>query len=187
MSSAKSKTVAPEFSRLVDVDDLKDNETVREKITANDDERAALAERFGLIEISKLKADIRVTNKGGVVYLVEGSLVADIVQSCVVTVEPVPAHIEESFEVYCADAEAIPVVSNDMEYDISEDEDLPEPIIDGKIDIGELAAQYLSLAINPYPHAEGVNVEDDGTVWREHDENDKPERPNPFAVLKDLK
>ena len=187
MASKKKQAGAPEFSRLVDVDEIRDGKTVREKITANLEECAALARRFDLQEITSLKADVCVTSKGGLVYLVDGKLTADIVQSCVVTVEPVPAHIEESFEVYCADASAIPVVSNDMEHDASDDEDMPEPLIDGKIDIGELTAQYLSLAIDPYPHAEGVRVEEDGTVWREHDENDKPEKPNPFAVLKDLK
>lgn len=187
MTSDTPAAVKPEFSRFVDVDDIKDGQSVREKLTADEDERRALAKRFDLKEIKSFRADITVTNQGGVIFLVTGKLTADIVQTCVVTLEPVPVRIEESFEVYCADAESIPVVSNDMEYDVTEDEDLPEPIVDGKINIGELAAQFLSLAIDPYPHAEGVEVEDDGTVWREHDENDKPEKPNPFAVLKDLK
>lgn len=187
MSSENTAPEEPEFSHFIDIDDIKDNETVTKDLTAKPDECAALAERFGLKEIKGLQAKINVTSKGDVIYLVEGRVEAEIVQSCVVTLEPVPAHIDERFEVFCADADAIPVVSNDTEYDISEDEDLPEPVVDGKINIGELAAQYLSLAIDPYPHAEGAEPEDDGTVWREHDDDDKPEKPNPFAVLKDLK
>ena len=41
------------------------------------------------------------------------------------------------------------------------DEDVEE-IIDGKIDLGELAAQYLGLAIDPFPRADGVKAESEG-------------------------
>lgn len=189
MSSDTDNTAPgePEFSRYVDIDDIKDNQTITKELTATDEECAALARRFGLKEIKGLKAKVDVENKGDVIYLVQGRVEADIVQSCVVTLDPVDARIEEDFEVFCADADAIPVVSNDMEYDVTGDEDLPEPVVAGKINIGEIAAQFLSLAIDPYPHAEGAEPEEDGTVWREHDENDRPEKPNPFAVLKDLK
>jgi hypothetical protein len=44
---------------------------------------------------------------------------------------------------------------------LDESED-PEPVIDGKIDAGELVAQYLSLAIDPYPRLEGEEYGGEG-------------------------
>jgi hypothetical protein len=51
------------------------------------------------------------------------------------------------------------------------------------IDVGELAAQYLSLAIDPYPRSITARNMPEGneTVIT------AGERPNPFAALKDWK
>ena len=36
------------------------------------------------------------------------------------------------------------------------DEDEPDPIIDGKIDLGALAAEFFALGLDPYPRKPGV-------------------------------
>ena len=35
-------------------------------------------------------------------------------------------------------------------------EDAPDPIVDGKIDLGALAAEFLALGLDPYPRKPGV-------------------------------
>ena len=59
--------------------------------------------------------------------------------------------------------------------------DQPEPLVDGKIDVGEVVAQFLAVAMNPYPRKDGAKVAD---VVKSEDEE---ERPNPFAKLAGLK
>jgi len=84
----------------------------------------------------------------------------------------------------------VPKDEDEIEIDpnISE-EDIPEPMFNGRIDIGELAAQHLSLALDPYPHAEGVEFEGFGEADEDEDgdDPDEPEKPNPFAALERLK
>jgi hypothetical protein len=58
----------------------------------------------------------------------------------------------------------------------------PEPLVDGKVDVGELASQYLSLAIDPYPHAPGVEP-----VGEDPEIELKRDKENPFAALQALK
>ncbi|MCX8507230.1 MAG: hypothetical protein ORN98_11550 [Alphaproteobacteria bacterium] len=45
--------------------------------------------------------------------------------------------------------------------DLDFGDDDVEEIIDGKIDLGELAAQYLGLALDPFPRADGAEAESD--------------------------
>ncbi len=58
-----------------------------------------------------------------------------------------------------------------------EDEDPPDPIIDGKIDLGALAGEFLALVIDPYPKKPGVSFDEIITETPE-------ERESPFAILR---
>lgn len=145
-----------EFSRLVDIESLGEDELQR-KIEANEAEREALARRFGLLALDSLRAtvDIRRVSRGAV--RVHADFEADVVQSCVVTLEPVAAHIADSFAVtFVPEGE----LETGAELELSPvAEDLPEPLIGGVIDIGEAVAQHLALALDPYPRAPGVRFE----------------------------
>ena len=39
------------------------------------------------------------------------------------------------------------------------DEDEPDPVIDGKIDLGALAAEFFALGLDPYPRKPGAAFE----------------------------
>ena len=166
---------ALEFSRPIIVDRLSSVEFV-EAIEADSGERARLAERFGLVSLDRLDASVRVQRREGGIVRVAGQLVADVVQTCVVTLEPFPSHIEDSFTVEYTDAplKAIQDLSLDAEYET------PEAIEGGVIDVGELAAQYLSLALDPHPRAPGAEL--DGR-WSDSALSE----PSPFTVLEKLK
>ncbi len=158
----------PEFTRTVDVSRLAAGEK-RWEIAATESERAALARRFGLLDLPRLEAAVRLTRIAGGFVRLEAELVADVVQSCVVTLEPVANRIEEPFSLlYGAiqeDAAAEVVLSGEAE--------IVEPLRDGVIDIGEVVAQQLSLALDPYPHKPGATVESAGGEAI----------PSPFAAL----
>ena len=82
--------------------------------------------------------------------LVTGRLEADVVQSCVVTFEPVPAKIEAEFDrLFSRD---VPEEALD-EVEIDAEAELPEPLVDGRLDLGEILAEELSLALDPYPRS----------------------------------
>jgi len=142
-----------EFSRIVTVESLADEELSRE-IEADAAERTALARRFGLLALDRLTASVRLKRLRGRTIRVEGAFAADVVQSCVVTLEPVASHLADHFTVTFAPASDI---GEAAELDLSPwAEDLPEPLDGEAIDIGETVAQFLALALDPYPRRQGV-------------------------------
>lgn len=144
----------PEFSRLIPVDRLRRG-PVSERIEANEGERRALAARFELEAIGRLVADVRLEPLPDDMVRVSGVLDAEVVQTCVVSLESVPATVSERFSAQFAPPEMIAEEDGDIDFEalLEDEDDLPEPIVNHRIDIGELVAQHLSLALDPYPRA----------------------------------
>ncbi|MDJ0683336.1 MAG: DUF177 domain-containing protein [Alphaproteobacteria bacterium] len=125
------------------------------RLEANTEQMAALAGRFGLHSIDGLSLEAKARPVGGGPnVLVHGRVLAKLQQICAVTLEPVQASIDETF-----DTEFGPVEEAvGVELSLS-DADPVEPFEEGGIDVGELAAQHLALALDPYPRAPGVSLE----------------------------
>jgi hypothetical protein len=177
-------TPTPEFSRPIQVDRI-GREGLDIDLEAKEGERAALARRFGLVSLASLTAHCRLRPvAGGMIELV-ATLNAELEQECVVTLEPVPARIEESFEArYALDVGRFRAADADELIDL-EAEDPPEAIDAGTIDLGEAVAQQLAVALDPFPRAPGV-------VFSGGEDADGPApepevKPSPFAVLAPLK
>jgi len=177
MSGPRSRT--NEFSRPVAIESIGPKAQVR-RIEAGVGERRALAERFGLPAIERLSASIELSRPGGDMVLAKGHLVADVVQSCVVTLEPVPAHVEADFACRYAGG-ARPEAEVDLD-PLAEDE--IEAVTGAQIDIGETVAQQLAVALDPYPRAPGA-------AWPHEQPQDSAVEPDgrrkPFAGLEKLK
>ena len=173
----------PQFSRPVHVDGVGADKVTFE-LEAHTEERRALGRRLGLRSLDRLTATARVKRAGaaGVVHL-RVNFVADVVQSCVVTLDPVPVHIEESFELVYAPEEDIPVERGEVVL-TQDGEEPPEPLRDGILDLGEAVAEHLALALDPYPRKPGVSV---GDVLAEVAGDGEGEDGSPFAVLRELK
>ncbi len=168
-----------EFSRFVEADSVGTHRMER-RINANPEERAALAKRFDLVGIDRLEAVFSLTRAGGGVIHVRGELEAEVTQSCVVTLAPVPAKVAEAFSADFADEDRRRAEEADLDF---EADDPPEPIRNGHIDLGELAAEQLALALEPYPRAPGAAVPAEFSP--DEDAEAEPERPiNPFSILK---
>lgn len=180
----------PEFSRVVRVDEVSVHEKT-ETIEASPAERQALAERFDLQDIGRFTATIHLRRvRGGTMIRVAGQLEADVVQTCVATLEPVPAHVSEPFDALFAPPELIGENDDDFVFDPGAvEEDQPEAFEDGRIDIGELAAQHLSLALDPYPRAPGAVFEPVEEHPAPADDEPDIERsaPDAFAALAKMK
>lgn len=130
---------------------------MEEHIVASPDERAALAKRFGLADLPRLEAKLNIDHAEGKMLAVTGKLFADVVQSCVVTLEPVPEQVIESIDVLFAPPHLVEKSWDGAFTDIG-DAEPPEPIENGLIDLGELVAQHLAAALNPYPRKEGAEI-----------------------------
>lgn len=169
----------PEFSRPVALEDFRGG-TVRQSIVASDEECGRLAERLGLAAIDSLSATVTLeSRRGGKIIAVEGQFQAVLTQTCVVTLEPLPGTVSEAFAVRLApavEADEAEIVDIDPETD-----DEPEPLDGDSVDIGELVAQHLSLALDPYPRAEGAELEPETLAAGEDSDE------GPFAKLAQLK
>jgi uncharacterized metal-binding protein YceD (DUF177 family) len=170
-----------EFSRPLALDRVSATQH-REEIAATDKERAALAERFGLLSLDRLEASFTLKRVRKDLVRVKGRLAAELAQACVVTLDPLPARIDERFEVDFLEG-AQPAVT-DLELDV-EGAEAPEPAPDGWVDLGELAAEQLGLAIDPYPRRPDATLPAEWTS--EGADEPAAERPNPFAALQKLK
>ncbi|MCW5729996.1 MAG: DUF177 domain-containing protein [Alphaproteobacteria bacterium] len=172
-----------EFSRLVEVDRLGED-GLRLSILADEAERRALAQRFGLIALDELRADIEVSRPiaGGPVRAVL-DWKARVVQACVVTLEPVPASLaDRAVLLYAEDASGEAAAGAELELDFAE-EDPPDPIVEGRIDLGEAAAEQLALALDPYPRRPGARLPSEPAGEEGSGAGD---RATPFSVLAKL-
>ncbi|TAN55889.1 MAG: DUF177 domain-containing protein [Magnetospirillum sp.] len=167
-----------EFSRPVRVERLGAAGSDFE-IEANEAERRALAERFGLVELSSLSARLRLTLLSGGLVRLSGRLSAEVVQSCVVTLQPVAASLDAAVELTYGPDDA----DGDGEIELTfEGDDPPDAIVDGTIDMGEAVAEQLALELNPFPRAPGAVFEAPAEA-----PDTAAERRNPFAALAGLR
>lgn len=146
--------------------------------TASEAERAAIAQALGLVSCQVLRVKAHVARPGDHAYLVTGDVRADIVQSCVVTLEPLRQTVEATVETEFRPAEHIPEGHGAI--DLADDVDV-EPLMGHHIPIGRLVFEELAAAIDPYPRKEGAEFQGLDTGGAE------PARDNPFAVLARLK
>jgi uncharacterized metal-binding protein YceD (DUF177 family) len=118
-------------------------------IAATPEECAAIAERLGLVALRdfRVKGRLGVRRRGrGASF--EAHLTATVTQSCIVTLEPVEAAIDEEIAVRLLSEDEAQVQE---ELDIDAEEDDIEIVEGGVVDVGDLCVQYLALALDPYP------------------------------------
>jgi hypothetical protein len=133
-------------------------------IEAGEKERAALAAAHGLLEVKNYRAELLVApwKRHGV--KVSGSVAADIVQECVVTLDPVENHVEEGVEgLFLPEDSKLGRLGFHSGGEIildSEGPDSPETFTGDTIDVGAFAEEFFGLGIDPYPRkADAVVVE----------------------------
>ncbi|MGX9965381.1 YceD family protein [Roseomonas sp. F4] len=172
--------MTPEFSRL---HRLGATAPRRLDLRANPAECAALAERFGIPGVTRLEAEVNLVPESGGVIRLKGQLSADVVQECVVSLEPVAQHVATQLDLRILPP-GIPATDDDP--------DSPDEIETSgdSVDLGEILAEQLALALDPWPRAPDAAIppELDGAALEPEPEiEDTPQRPNPFAALSRLK
>ncbi len=157
-----------EFSRPLSPENLgEQGRTLTIEAARNECDR--LAGRLGLDGLGSLSAEFRLTpQKGGRIIRLEGTLKADITQTCVVTLESVETRIVAAFNrLYDTTLEAPSDGDREGvgggEFVAPDGDDPPEPLSEGQIDIGEAVSEQLALEINPYPHKPEISFKDYST------------------------
>jgi len=152
------------------------------EIEAGEAERQAIAALAGLRELPRLSASFDLYPTSGDQVIVTGQVLGTVGQTCVVTLEPLLNEVDEPVDVtFASDTGEAPVLPQDGEEDedaVAED-DPPEPIVNGAIDLGTLATEFLMLGLDPYPRKAGAVFE---PVVTPADPED-----HPFAALAKLK
>jgi uncharacterized metal-binding protein YceD (DUF177 family) len=164
------------FARHLRLDQVRDGE--RLDLVADDAERAAIAKRLDLAALDRLEAHVCLERTDDLIRA-KGRLLASLDQCCVVTGEPVAAHIDEPFALMFVPEP--PVARPDEEVELGAG-DLDVVFHDGAaIDLGSALADTLALSLDPYPRSAGAEaaLKEAGVLTEE--------QASPFAVLARLK
>jgi uncharacterized metal-binding protein YceD (DUF177 family) len=168
--------VSDRFAHALRLDQIHDGERI--DLVADDAERGAIAKRLRLPRIDRFDAHAALTREGPVVRA-RGRLVAAVEQSCVITNDPVPARLDEPFDIVFTPAPEASVPDEEIELAA---EDCDVVFYDGgAIDLGAAIADTLALALDPYPRSPDADaaLAKAGVLTEE--------QASPFAVLARLK
>jgi uncharacterized metal-binding protein YceD (DUF177 family) len=129
--------------------------------------RAQLIKLANLRDLPHLSAVFDLTRRGGGLQ-VTGQVKARVGQTCVVTLDPLESDLDETIDLLFGPAGAAS----------ADNKEPPEPLIEGKVDLGAIATEFLLLGIDPYPRKAGAEF----AAIKTADDSSKP-----FAALEALK
>jgi uncharacterized metal-binding protein YceD (DUF177 family) len=165
----------PEFARVVDLRQLRDAGDFAVDIAPTEDEAAALARLMGARAVRKMRFRGRLTALPGGGWRLDAWLGATVVQTCVVSLDPVTTRIDQEVRrTWLPQAAQTEVVVD------PEDDDEIEPL-GARIDLGLVATEALALALPPYPRKPGASLGPTAMAGR------AGEPPKPFAGLAALR
>jgi len=145
-------------------------------LAPNKEIRAELAQLASVLAVPELAAKLKVSPDGHGGAEVEGRLEAAVRQICVVSLDPFDNRVSEPIAIHFAPASAARPAGGTIDVGL---ENPPDPLIDGAIDLAAVVAEYLTLAIDPYPRKPGA-------VFKPP-KPDRDKGESPFAALKKLK
>jgi uncharacterized metal-binding protein YceD (DUF177 family) len=168
--------VTDRFAHHLRLDEIRDGQ--RLDLVADEAERRSIAERLDLTAIGRLEAHVTVSRTGPIIRA-EGRLAGTIEQSCVVTGEPVTAHVDEPFALLF-----MPPPENshpDEEIELGASDCDVVFYEGGAIDLGSAVADTLALSVDPYPRSASADavLKETGILTEE--------QASPFAALVALK
>ena len=138
---------------------------------------ARLARWAGVDAVRGFGAQVELRRLSRTQFSFEAELEADIVQSCVVTLDPVATHIVKQITRELHFSPRPRAEGGELTLSAG-DEDVPEEIASLDYDLAGPLLEEFALAIDPYPRKQGVSFETPA------DEAEPSQ--SPFAVLKRL-
>ena len=134
--------------------------------------RGRIAKALDLASLDSLVAEMTLAPAPGG-WRLSGRVKASLAQTCGITLEPLPVEIDAPFSIPLAEA-------SDAESDeivITLDDESPDPVEGGQVDLGQYAVEQLALQLDPFPRKPGA----------EFVQPPEPTEISPFAVLKQLR
>ena len=170
----------PDFARVIEVRTLSAVDGMDFDIAPTPAEAAALARLLGAQAVRKLRFAGRLAALDRAGWGLDGTLGATVVQTCVVTLEPVVTRIDQTVRRrFLPDAGARSAgIAAGLVVDPDEDDEV-EPLGE-RIDLGLVAIEALALALPAYPRKEGAVLDPAAGSAGE-------EEPKPFASLAALR
>ncbi len=163
-------------------------------ISADARERATIAAAIGVPALDRLEARLEITRLGPDGLMVRGEVTSELRQICVVTLEEFGVRVVEPIEARFAPpkqpAPATPsgrgarrarvdrqTDAPEQGVDALDDDDPPDALIGGVVDLGALVCEFLALGLDPYPRKPGARFTEPAPA--EADAEDSP-----FAKLR---
>jgi len=136
--------------------------------------RKRIARSLDLQGLEDFVVDLEITpTQSTSEWTMKGRVVAHAVQTCGLTLEPLPVDVDRRFSIQLAEA----ATEETDEIEITLDEEGADLIEDGKIDLGQYAVEQLVLSLDPFPRKPGAAFV----------QPEEPKEISPFAALKALK
>jgi len=187
MSQIIDKEIKSEIERMIDLEKIGTGGTALELATT-ESERQALAKRFGFLGLPVFSARVTVDRRPGGQVVVEGRLKGQIVQACILSLDPVTQELDDAFRLVFAENLIEDRAPESGEAVLNAQGDAPEPLTGNMLDVGEIVAEQLSLTADPYPKRPGIKLEDVMPKPKDVARRSGPEqRRHPFAGLAALK
>ena len=166
-----------DFSYPLKIEDINQGEQTY-KLRANKAQLETLREILQIPAVNYFEADIKLTKKKKKGILdVSGEVRAGLTLISVISLDEFEKEYKSNFSL-TYDTNATYEQIREMDEDI--EDDIPDIVIDGKIDLGDIAIEQLALVMEDHPRK-------DGEEFTSVIEDDSPVRENPFAVLSKLK
>lgn len=143
-------------------------------------ERAELARQLPLVSFESLTVQYHIKPAGRDRYALTGRVKGELIQSCIVTLDPVSAKLDEPLDCKFVPPAFIPTQQAEEEELSSVDE--LEPIEGGILNVGQVVFEVISSGLDPYPRRADAQ-------WESQDDAAGIEdaAPGPFAALAGLK
>jgi hypothetical protein len=146
---------APEMQRLFPITRI--GAGIRFVVDSKPEERAALAQRMGVLAIEALTCRFDLRRDVGDAIEASGLLLARVTQTCVVSLEAFDADVAESFSV-----RFVPAGTESDDLDLEAEDEIGYE--GGVLDLGEAASEQLALALDPFPRKPGAELSADATA-----------------------
>jgi uncharacterized metal-binding protein YceD (DUF177 family) len=164
------------FDQRLPLDQIRDGD--RLDLSADEVECAAIAGRLGLLSLDRFDAHA-VLSRDGQKVRATGRIKASLEQPCVATGEPVPARVDEPFDILFLPEPKTGRADEEIELGA---EELDTMFHDGSaIELGSAIVDSLALALDPYPRSAAADaaLKEAGVM--------SEEEAGPFAALAALK
>jgi uncharacterized metal-binding protein YceD (DUF177 family) len=134
--------------------------------------RARIVRALDLASLDAFTAEMELV-PSPVGWRLSGRIRASLAQTCGITLEPLPVEIDAPFSLTLAES----MEEDSEEIIITLDDESPDLIENGHIDLGQYAVEQLALRLDPFPRKPGA----------EFVQPPEPAEISPFAVLKQLR